>query len=188
MNPAAVSDGARQTLEHLLLADGRKPLYALMDASANDALIERLYAEPDLSFECLLPGQVEPDVFYVAPFVIEIGKHVELLRWLLSGWGANWGIYVQGTADLETTWRHLRRYVLARLPDGRPAYLRYYDPRVCTVIIEHLKPEQVAELFAGPVESIFCETEDGNVACRFGFEGGKLMRADLPLGTRRVAA
>lgn len=179
------SDAVIATLAALLEGDDTVPLYAALDAAANDELIDRLYAEPDLTFECLIPGDVPPDVFYVAPFLVDLTGRKALLRWLLAGWRQSWGIYLLGRYDFEASYRHLRGFVRARDPQGASAYVRYYDPRVFPILGAHLSAVQLGEFFAG-VSAVVCESAEGSQALRFAFENGALVRTELPLETRHV--
>lgn len=179
------NDAVLQALAALLEGKGDKPLYAIIDAAANTELVERLYADESLEFECLLQGDIEPDVFYVAPFIINLTGKPELLRWLLTGWRRNWGLYITGRFDFETTYRHLRGYARACDTNGHMASVRYYDPRVFPILGVHLSATQLAEFFVG-IESVTMESSSGQSALRFGFENQSLVRTELAVETRHV--
>ena len=181
------NDAMIDTLAALLEGKGDKPLYAIIDAAANTDLVERLYADESLEFECLLPGDVAPDVFYVAPFIVNLTGKPEFLRWLLSGWRRNWGVYITGRSDFESTYRHLRGFALASDQHGHAATVRYFDPRVFPILAAHLKPAQSADFFAG-IESVTMESNSGQTALRYGFDNNALVRTELPLETRNVGA
>ena len=181
------NDAAVGTLAALLEGKGEKPLYAIIDAAANTDLVERLYADESLEFECLLQGDIVPDVFYVAPFIVNLTGKADLLRWLLAGWRRNWGIYVTGRFDFETTYRHLRGFARGCDTHGHSATVRYYDPRVFPILAAQLKPTQLAEFFVC-IDTVTMESASGQAALRYGFENNALVRTELSLGTRNVGA
>lgn len=152
-------------------------LFGLMDAAANDMLIDRLYAEPLAEFDLLLPGTPPDDVFYVAPFIVDLTGCDGLRDWLLSGWGRAWGIYVVAPMTLDALQRHLRQFVQAQLPDSTVAYFRFYDPRVFRTVMQTLEPEQVEAVF-GPIANVYCESEDGGLL-GFAARDGRLLQSTV---------
>lgn len=152
-------------------------LFAVLDAAANDVLVDRLYEDPLVEFDLLLPGALPADVFHVAPFVVDLTGCDELTNWLLSGWGQAWGIYVIAPMTLDALQRHLRQFVEASLPDSTLAYFRFYDPRVFRVAAEAFEPAQLGAFFAPPLQ-VCCESEDRHFL-RFSAGSGRLLRTSI---------
>lgn len=167
------------TLSELLQPAGGR-LFAVLDAAVNDELVDRLYVTPDLAFECLSEGDVEPDEFYVSPFVVDLSGQPELLRWLSDGWGKAWGIYLSARGDVDEIHRHLRQFLRVRCVDGAFLRFRFYDPRVFRAAVPLLTPQQQTQLL-GPVLDVVCEGLRPSQALRFALGPAGLVRSSIRL-------
>ncbi|UCE30812.1 MAG: DUF4123 domain-containing protein, partial [Burkholderiales bacterium] len=156
-------------------------LFALADASVNDALPARFYADHTLPFDCLLPGDLTAEVFRRSPFVADVTDHPEVLRWLLGGWGRAWATYALARSTLRELVYRLRPALDARAPDGVPMLFRFYDPRVLRVAAPVLTPAQQRTLL-GTVEAFVCESLAPEVALRLSQGAAGAARAEVPLG------
>lgn len=163
-----------------LLQPSRGRLFAVMDAAMNDALIDRLYETPDLAFECLSEGDIEPDEFHVSPFVVDLSGQPDFLRWLLDGWGKAWGVYLTAQGEVDDVYRHLRQFLRVRGADGSFMRFRFYDPRVFRVAVPLLTLPQQTQLF-GPLLDVVCEGLQPADALRFALGPAGLIRSSTRL-------
>jgi hypothetical protein len=157
-----------RALEQLRARSG--PLYAVMDA-ARDGWVLQLMRESCDEMRCLFGPAEARSLFRVAPFAVRLSAQSTLLDHLVRlGWGQCWGVYLEYDRPFTRLLEHLRRLFDSTNPaSGRPAYFRFYDPRV---LREHLPPCSVAErarLF-GDIRCFFAEGENGALR-RFDREG-----------------
>jgi hypothetical protein len=119
-------DSLRRQLEPI------KPLrlYALVDAAGNQSALDFMYGQETLNFDCLFPGEVEPEVFEVAPFLVDLENQADVLDWLMEGWGNSWVSFLHSTASLDELQIHLRQFTEVRTPEGDVVWFRFYDPSV----------------------------------------------------------
>lgn len=75
-------------------------------------------------------------------------------------WNHNSAILMRSEADFEELRRHLRRFLRARLPDGRKALFRFYDPRVLRAFLSASSRDEIIELH-GPIFSFLIEGANG---------------------------
>jgi len=133
--------------------------FALLDAARDD----RIYAavlRADCEWCCLYRGDAATTMAEVAPYLVELHRESRFTAWLIEeGWGHAWGIFINAPLTLEILRGHLRRFIYARLPDGRTVYFRFYDPRVLRVYLPTCNAEEVNTLF-GPVERFVMESEE----------------------------
>jgi len=71
---------------------------------------------------------------------------------------------------------HLRRFVMAKLTDGRSVYFRFYDPRVLRAYLPTCTEEEVQSFF-GPVERYAMENGDGELLLTFEQSDGILIKS-----------
>jgi Domain of unknown function (DUF4123) len=155
-------------------------LYSIVDAAANNDILDYLYSVETLSFDCLFPGDVEPDIFEVAPFLVDLSDHPEVLRKLLDSWGQAGCIYLHSKHDLETLQRLLRPLTQAILPSGEPHFFRFYDPRVMRTAVLDLFPQQAAPFFEG-VNAYLVEGGNAKKMLTIHFEPHGFMVSDTAL-------
>lgn len=156
-------------------------LYAIVDAGVNQGALDFLYAQDSLSFDCLLAGEVDPDVFEVAPFLVDLADQPETLSWLCEGFGQGWISFVHSQADLDGLQAHLRQFTQARLPDGRVVWFRFHDPRVMRVALPAFDQAQAQDVFR-EVALFMCEGAEPGTLTRLGFDGARVLAS-----TSRVA-
>lgn len=151
-----------------------KHTYAILDAASIEGLLDKLYDTPGLKFECLFTGDLPPDMAYVAPYLVELPEGSDFARWVLSGWGQHWGVYVLSQAELPELWRHLRTLTRVYDPEGQPMYFRFYDPRVLWNFLPTCSARQLNEMF-GPVEKFILEGERPELGKSFSLADGELI-------------
>ncbi len=166
----------QETLKDLLFGGRGVQAYAVLDAASIPDLLDRLYGAPRPEFECLFRGDLEPDMAYVAPYLVKLDPQADFAAWVLEkGWGKHWGVLVTTTVDLITLRTHLRRFLTVHDPKGQPKYFRYYDPRVLRVFLPTCNSKELAEFF-GPVTSFLQEGEEPEILLTFGLVGGALAK------------
>lgn len=132
-----------------MLRRGAVNVFAVLDA-CDEPRVPSKMREWGERATCLYKGAAERDYWAIAPYLAAADD--ELLQWITGQLGADpWGILLSGPQDLTTVARHLRRFLMVRLPDGRQAYFRFYDPRVLPAFLESCTAEQRLEFF-GPLQ------------------------------------
>jgi Domain of unknown function (DUF4123) len=131
-------------------------LYAIMDAAIDADLVDWLYATTDLTFDCALPGTVDPDEFYVAPFFVDLSTNLAALRSVVEKWPQSCSCFILAKSSdnrdlqFDLCLRQVRQFATARRADGKPIQIRYWDSRVLPVLQEHLSAEQWLQWFGEP--------------------------------------
>jgi hypothetical protein len=155
-------------------------LYAMVDAAGNASALDFLYEHESLSFDCLFQGDVDPDVFEAAPFLVDLQDQPEVLDWMLEGWGESWVSFVHSELTLADLQIHLRQFTKVRTPDGEVVWFRFYDPSVMRTAIPVLNTEQCNQLFKS-VALFLSEGEAPNSLVRLSFDGSKPLVSTIQL-------
>lgn len=156
-------------------------LYAVLDLAADPGLnahVQRL--EPE-GASCLFEGRLDPRLKAVSPHVVELGADDPLSKlWRGRGWGQSWGVLISSTASLPVVRRRLRRFTLARLPDGvGPVLFRFWDPRVFRTWMPLVEAADLGGWFTD-IERWIVETDDGAGSLRYSLDRGRLVVETLP--------
>lgn len=142
-----------------VLFAGDGAVFALVDGAAVPDLISRL-RELDPQHECLLSGEIMPDLAECAPYLVRLDRGARFTQWLLvSAWGRGACIMVTAEPAIRTLRSHFRNMLRVLDPDGRELYFRYYDPRVLRAFLPTCTPDELAR-FLGPCRSISCDGTD----------------------------
>lgn len=117
--------------------------YALIDAARDEAILDYI-RKLGYRYQSLYQGAPEMEDY--GPFLVEFDRSspAALLR---AAWAKNWGVYIESESSFEVVRRHLRNFLMIKLPDGRSVYFRFYDPRVLLVFLRNATPEEVDPLF-----------------------------------------
>lgn len=134
-------------------------LHAVIDGAACPELLDRLDREqPD--HVCLYRGELEPEVAFVAPWLVRLDPTSDFAHWLLGeGWGRGWFILALGTQPLQALRSQFRRILMVKLPDSRIVYFRFYDPRVLRLYLPECSPAE-AETVIGAQSAFITEADD----------------------------
>ena len=137
---------------------GGEQLYALIDAAhpqAKAALAEAQFQTPRLLG--LFQGMAEQEAQAAGPYLLALNPAEEIdlariARLDLAAQQAPCVSWLWSAARPDALFAHLQQQLVASLPDGGEALLRFYDPRVLTQLFAGpgLDAAQRAEL-AGPV-------------------------------------
>jgi hypothetical protein len=161
-------------LDALLFEGEPANVYAILDGASIPELLDKLYADPPPAFECLFPGDLEPDMAEVAPYVVLLERDSPFFKWVTSGWGKHWGVFLKTAAKMRPVRNHLQDLVIA-YSDGKPMRFRYYDPRVLRAYLPNCDAKELRRMF-GPLQVFLMEDEDPAVAAQFTVENGALKK------------
>jgi hypothetical protein len=145
--------GAEPAPPDLLTPDAPSVLYGIVDTARDPRLYAWVAQAPQHA--CLFAGQLKPPLHTAAPYLVQMHPELALQRaWQTEGWGQAWGIAMRSRLDLQALRRHLRRFLLARLPEGQVALFRFYDPRVWRAFWPGYSDEERAQWLQGVDEFI----------------------------------
>lgn len=152
---------------HEFFSDLRQPLYALFD-TARDRRILPLLESSGCEYRILYGKELAATMNGLGPHLVALPPGIPFpMRLIQEAWGNSWGIFFTSPADLQAVRRHLRRQLYLKLPDGRPALFRFYDPQVLRDYLPSCDQTEIARFF-GPINSIFLESITGERLHSFG--------------------
>jgi hypothetical protein len=162
------------------LFSSRTRIYAVLDGAAVPDLPIRLHEMRPPRY-CLFTGDLEPDMQFVAPYLVRLLPRTPFTEWLLQNcWGKHWGIFVHSRKPLIEMRKHFR--LLAKVYDdtGKPLIFRFYDPRVMRKYLPTCNPAEL-KVFFGGVDAYFAESEDENSLMRLQIGNDNLTETALPV-------
>jgi hypothetical protein len=161
--PPAVLVGSPRPSRGGLEVLSREPhLYAILDAARERTLPYRM-SEAGLPHESLYDGPKGLPIAHLGPWLARLPAGCEFLATLCAeGWGRSWGVFLTCDQPLKDVRHHLRRFLMVMLPEKKPAYFRYYDPRVLRVYLPTCEPGERTTFF-GPITSYLCESAKGEL-------------------------
>jgi hypothetical protein len=149
-----------------VLSSQPETLYAVLDAARDPAIYPLLLAS-GAQYACLYSGQSARTLESVAPYLVQLPPHCELLQKIVTqGWSKAWGIFLTSNQPPQTIWHELRRSLYVTLPNQERVYFRFYDPRVLRIFLFVADTQQRAE-FAGTMDGFLLEDEDPKTLLRF---------------------
>jgi pSer/pThr/pTyr-binding forkhead associated (FHA) protein len=158
----------QKIIQHL--RQTKATLFGLFDAAREPSIIARIQraAESEsLQYQCLYDGEKGDDYSAFGPWLIQLPKETKFLEELVAeGWGKSWGVYLICDKPFADTRRHLRKFLMVTLPDGRQVFFRFYDPRVLRTYLPTCNESEVKE-FAGPIDRYLAESVDGEELLEF---------------------
>jgi hypothetical protein len=164
--------------EHLFSAVTR--VYAVLDGAAVPDLPVRLYEMRPPNY-CLFTGELEPDMAWVAPYLVRLVPRTPFAEWVVNEcWGKSWGIFAHSRQPIEEMRSHFRALVTAYDEKGNPMIFRFYDPRVLRRYLPTCNPGEL-KIFFGDVDACFAESEDQENLTQFTIGDGGLSETALPV-------
>ncbi|WP_083272557.1 MULTISPECIES: DUF4123 domain-containing protein [Pseudomonas] len=160
MSPATQS--SRQTqriyeaIQHYRFQNPQLRHFALIDGATYTTLGNRLAQAKDVhQWQWLLEGTELDGLKQAGPALVAFedsdAQGSPLLEWLIQRDIASPLLsWLWSMQPFEPLAEHLRKHLFTRLPDGRRALLRYYDPKVRRALDSVLSKDQHAELM-GPI-------------------------------------
>lgn len=142
------------------------PLFALLDAAREPSVVGRLERSQQ-EFQCLYDGDKGEEFSAFGPWLVRLSPEAEVLKEIVrEGWGQSWGVYLTASLSLSEVRKHLRKFLIAKLPDGRQVYFRFYDPRVLRTYLPTCTTTEVAN-FVGPIKRFLVESVEGKEILEF---------------------
>ncbi len=181
--PREVSLSSPAALAEALLHD-RAPLYALLDAARDPAVLPCLRASGE-PFESLYAGRRGRQLAEVAPYLTLVSAGSPILEAMArAGWGRSWGFFLVAPAPLAEVRRHLRRFLTVEDEEGEALTFRFYDPRVLRPFLAAATDGE-RRAFFGPITTFLVEDRDvgdgSACAALLSFErGGEAVAAPAP--------
>jgi hypothetical protein len=117
--------------------------------------------------QTLYDGAKGEELAGFGPWLVRLTPAGLLEDLVRDGWGKSWGVYLTCDAGLADVRRHLRKFLMAKLPDGREVYFRFYDPRVLRTYLPACLPDEMASFF-GPIRRYILEGPDPAEVLEFG--------------------
>lgn len=125
-------------------------VYAIIDGASVPQLISKL-EQFHPKHVCLWRGELELELREVVPYVVAIRHEDEFTNWFLrQSSGTPWGVFVISDTEIHALAYHLRKLLMAELPNGKKVYFRFYDPRVLRAYLPSCTAEEQRE-FYGPI-------------------------------------
>jgi pSer/pThr/pTyr-binding forkhead associated (FHA) protein len=141
-------------------------LHAILDAARDPEILPRLKASRT-QFASLYEERDGDELATYGPWLAKVPPDSAFLEDLVrEGWGRSWGVYLMSGLSFPELRRHLRQFLLAKLPDGRQVCFRYYDPRVLRTYMPTCTPEEMTR-FVGPIERFLAESSDEDEILEF---------------------
>jgi hypothetical protein len=170
------------TIAGRLWPDDECTTFALLDGAGIPDLPGKLQQAPDLEFECLYSGELEPGVADMAPYIARLEAGTEFAIWAMNGWGQQRGIFAHVPRDvgLPVLRRHFRKLNMVYGPDASPLLFRYYDPRVMRRFLSACEPDERKQMF-GPVSSYVFDGDNVAEGVTVSAPGGELVEERFPV-------
>lgn len=127
-------------------------MYFLLDLSC-PALTSWIPFPASWEAQCLYRIGVDSPIAELAPHLVSVSKSETLVQYLDGEVRSHaWGIVILAHKNASLLKRHLRKFLIVGLPDGRRMYFRFYDPRVLRHFLPTCTSEQLTEFF-GPIRA-----------------------------------
>lgn len=159
----AVSDGLKQTVftpASTIVDEHEKNLhtYLLLNAAASPDIAICLEGFAP-SYRSLFDVSVLDNLGHVAPYLVQINAHSDVLDWWLAdGYMRQWGIIVRSTLPLIPLVRHFKKFTKV-INNGKTYFFRFYQPKAFNQFIPRLTPAQQVDFFA-PLYAVYVETRN----------------------------
>ena len=140
--------------------------YAILDGASVPDLPNVLY-EMNPTNVCLYQGELQPDLVYVAPYLVHLLPETPFTDWLLSEcWGKHWGIFAQSRYSIQDMRTHFRSLVNVYDEKAVSMIFRFYDSQVMRKFLPTCNAGEV-KMFFGKVDTYFAELEDDKNLVRY---------------------
>lgn len=152
--------------------------FVVLDGASVPDLPVKLYELRPPNY-CLYRGELEPDMTYVAPYLVHVLPESPFAKWLLKEcWGKHWGIFVQSAVSLVGMRKHFRSLLVVNDAAGNPLLFRFYDPRVLQTFLPTCSDIELKRFF-GRINYYFAESDDGGSLRRFHFSENQLFETQI---------
>lgn len=135
--------------------------YALMDC-ALDSTVHPAIQDSGCPNTCLYAESWQAGLANIAPHLLELTPRAKFSTTLLSwDWYGNWGVFVQSSADLATLASQFKAITMAKLPDGKEAFFRFFDPRVLRPFLANASSNDLNAVFDKATRYVVPMVDDG---------------------------
>ena len=166
-----------EKLQHTLFSS-RTRLYAVLDGVQVPNLPKRLYDAQVLNY-CLFSGELEPDMLYVAPYVVLLTPDSKFADFVMSeGFGKNWGIFAHSRHSIREMRRHFRSLINVYDENANSMVFRFYDPRVLREFLPTCNPGELRTFF-GNVDTFFADAGDAKKLVKLSLDGTQLKQTEV---------
>jgi hypothetical protein len=177
LGDADATFSSKEELSRLL--QGHEPLYAVLDAARDPAVLKLVQGAGDEA-RSLYNGRRSEQLADVAPYLARAPSGSRLFDALVcEGWGRSWGVLMVSDAPFAELRRHLRRFLVAQTEDRTPLYFRFFDPRVLRPFLEAATDEQ-RRAFFGPISALLLEGRREGTVIRRARVGPAAPRPEAP--------
>jgi len=157
-----------------------QPLYALLDAACDERIVHLLRTSGE-EHQSLYEGSQAEEMAHFAPYLVRLPADSALLKTLeKTDTAKSWGVYLSCEKPFQELRKHLRRFLMVELPNGKKVLFRYYDPRVLRAFLPTCNAAEAAEFF-GPVKRYAMADENPEVFLEFTLNAGQVHKVKLPL-------
>lgn len=162
--------------QHLFRRDAHT--YVILDGASVPDLPVKLYELKPPNY-CLYRGELEPDMTYVAPYLVHVLPDSPFAKWLLKEcWGKHWGIFMQSAVSLVGMRKHFRSLLIVNDAAGNPMLFRFYDPRVLLSFLPTCNDIELKRFF-GRINFYYAESDDANSLRRFHLSENQLFEMSI---------
>jgi hypothetical protein len=160
------------------LQTGRTKLYCVLDGASVPQLPKRLYDTQAANY-CLFTGDLEPDMLYVAPYLVYLSPNNQFTEWIITeGFGKHWGIFAHSVRSIREMRRHFRSLINVYDENAQSLIFRFYDPRVLQKYLPTCNADELGTFF-GSVDGYFAESEDGTSLMQYRIAENALKQTEL---------
>ncbi len=141
-------------------------LFIVLDAARDPEILPQLKTS-GVEYASLYEEKDGEELSLYGPWLARLPRDHSYIEDLVrDGWGKSWGVYLACSRSFTDLRRHLRQFLLAKLPDGRQVCFRYYDPRVLRTYLPTCTADEVARFF-GPIDRYLAESADEHELLEF---------------------
>jgi Domain of unknown function (DUF4123) len=176
------------SVQDLLWPEGfRRDVWMILDG-ARDPRIFGMLANSYLKYSCLYSGQIPSALKLAAPYLVPL-QYDDRYTWrfIRNAWGNSWGVFIRCDSAADTLCRHLRQFLLVRVPGGSRLVFRFYDPRVLRVYLPSCNEAELRTVF-GPISDFYVEDENPGNIWDFHLEGTRLVQQKISVQATRPTA
>jgi hypothetical protein len=153
--------------------------YALVDAAQDSSLYELV--TQSIEWQCLIGGHQAPELLQVLPYLVRLQPGDPLIgRWQSEGTGLGWGIQFRSGLPIDRLRLHFKKFLTARLPDGRTVMFRFYDPLIFRAYMRMASAEERRPWFEG-ISLYSAEGDEPGVRHVFSLIDGRLHDGGVPV-------
>lgn len=136
--------------------DGKNKLFVLLDGASGENTFGAVFSyEGVTDYIPLFHGTRYESAMAHGPVLVETGARTQFFIWFcMEAPQSHSGVVIFSSHSLRELADQYRQFLEARLPDGKTALLRFYDPRI-TLRAMKLMDEAESALFCDNVSALY---------------------------------